>query len=473
MLDKRALVEEAHRRIGGVAKMVRESFEPQQRFILDSAKFQSACCSRRAGKTEGLAIKLLRSAKRHDRTNALYLALTRGSAKRILWPTLKQRNSDYSLGGSANEADLSMRFENGSTIYLAGAVDAAAVERLRGMAFKLCVLDEAQGYGRLLEPLIDDVLMPTLIDYDGSLVLAGTPGPAPIGYYYESTRSDRYSKHRWTMAENPWILAKSKKTFAQHLAAELERRGVTSDDPGIQRELFGAWVVDSDALVIAYDAQRNGYAELPNAQRWQYVIGGDIGLRDSDALAVLGFCEGSPNTWLVEESVHGSQIIDELEQDLIRLYRKYDPISVVFDAGALGAKIVETMKAHTLIPIEAAVKLGKLGHIADLNSALRKGQFLARSDSRFALDASVLEWDRSNPEKPAISDTHHSDIIDAVIYGYTKSLGYLERFTEVKKVKTLQEQLDAEDEADIACMREARFDQGIASDLAQWRIPEA
>jgi hypothetical protein len=85
----------------------------------------------------------------------------------------------------------------------------------------------------------------------------------------------------------------------------------------------------------------------------------------------------------------------------------------------------------------------------------------------------VLEWDRSNPEKPAISDTHHSDIIDAVIYGYTKSLGYLDRFTEVKKVKTLQEQLDAEDEADIACMREARFDQGIASDLAQWRIPEA
>ena len=49
----------------------------------------------------------------------------------------------------------------------------------------------------------------------------------------------------------------------------------------------------------------------------------------------------------------------------------------------------------------------------------------ARSDSRFAADALLVEWDRTNPEKPRIGDRFHSDICDAVLYAYRRALHWL------------------------------------------------
>jgi hypothetical protein len=37
----------------------------------------------------------------------------------------------------------------------------------------------------------------------------------------------------------------------------------------------------------------------------------------------------------------------------------------------------------------------------------------------------LCEWDRSNPEKPEISDKYHSDVCDAVLYAFRESLHWL------------------------------------------------
>jgi hypothetical protein len=79
-----------------------------------------------------------------------------------------------------------------------------------------------------------------------------------------------------------------------------------------------------------------------------------------------------------------------------------------------------------------ADKVRKLEHIELLNDALRSGRFFARRESRFAQDALLVEWDRTNPEKPKISDRYHSDICDAILYAYRSAQHWLHEPAEPK-----------------------------------------
>ena len=87
------------------------------------------------------------------------------------------------------------------------------------------------------------VLAAALMDYDGMLVLVGTPAPVPAGYFYDCINNDEWEHYEWTVFDNPWIEKKSGKSAQQHLEAECKRRGVTEEDPIIQREFFGRWAL--------------------------------------------------------------------------------------------------------------------------------------------------------------------------------------------------------------------------------------
>ena len=60
--------------------------------------------------------------------------------------------------------------------------------------------------------------------------------------------------------------------------------------------------------------------------------------------------------------------------------------------------------------------------------AMRTKKFYAKKESRFAEDCMLVQWDRENqtPDgKLKIKDTYHSDICDAVLYGFREALHYL------------------------------------------------
>lgn len=401
-------------------------FPKQDKFGLDKARYQTAVCSRRAGKSIGAAARLIAAALSRPNSVALYVTLSRANAKRILWQALLELNREYGLGGEPKESELRMVFPNGANIYLSGASDKTEVDKFRGLALVLVLVDEAQALPSYLKQLVDEVLAPALMDFDGQLVLIGTPGPVPSGYFYECDMSQTWSHHSWTVFDNPWIERKSKKTPQQHLEEELKRRGVTVDDPVIQREWFGRWCYDPSSLVFRYNAQVNHYDSLPGAQRpWEYVIGVDLGFDDADAVCVLAWSESSPNLYLVEENVMAKQGITELANVLRSAWDKYSPLGVVADMGGLGKKIADELTRRTGIPMEAADKERKLEHIELLNDALRTGRMFAKKESRFAQDCLLVEWDKSNPEKPKISERFHSDICDAVLYAYRKAQHWL------------------------------------------------
>ena len=400
-------------------------FPEQLAFIRDPKPFMSASCSRRAGKTEVCAYDLLDTATKHKGVVCLYITLTRTNAEKIVWMKLKEINELYQLGGTPNEAKLHMSFSNGSIIYLSGCKDKSEVEKFRGLALKLVYIDEVQSFKAFIEDLVDDVIAPALADYAGKLKFIGTPAPLQSGFFWKVLNNPIYSRHHWTFWNNPFIAKKAGIPHAEILKRELDRRGVNENHPSVRREWFGEWTIDTDSLVFQYSKIKNSYQNLPKLT--DYVIGLDFGTDDADAIAVLGWHKNHREVYLVEEYIKSGLSVTEIVNEVDKMMKKYNPLKVVADTGANGKKIALEITKRTGVPVYAAEKSRKIEHITWLNDAFRTNLFYARSDSRFAEDCSVVEWDydKSTSDKLVIKDEPHSDICDAVLYAYTECLHWL------------------------------------------------
>lgn len=402
-------------------------FEQQLKFVEDPSPFKVAVCSRRSGKTVACAAHLVQTAINTPGVMCLYITLSMRNAERIIWKDLKKINDDHDLGGMTREAALVLTFPNGSTIHLCGANNITEIENFRGVPLKLVYIDECQSFREYIKDLIDDILSPALMDYAGSLCMIGTPGPIPAGFFHDcAVKSDAWSKHGWTFFDNPHLVKKSGKTHQQLLDRELKRRGVTVDDSSIQREWFGKWILDSDSLILKYNSAKNDFHELLPNIKYNYIMGIDIGFKDADAIGILAWSEQDPVTYLVEELVTPKQGITELAEQIEMLDKKYSVSKMVMDMGALGKKIGEEIIRRHKLPVEAADKTRKMENIELLNDALRSGRFKAKSNSRFAQDSYLVEIDRdkSTPDRTVVSSRYHSDIIDAVLYGFKVSPAY-------------------------------------------------
>src|SRR5271166_4286952 len=361
MSNKTAILEELVKRKKGVFNLDAVCFKEQIDFILDSSKLKTAVCGRRAGKTHACAAYLLYTALNRGGSTSVYITLTRSNAKRIIWPTLIELNFQYNLGAVFNESDLSIKFPNGSRIFLSGANDSGEIEKFRGLGLALAIIDEAQSFRVFIETLIEEILSKALYDYDGTLCLIGTPGPVPIGYFFSTTSNSSYSHFAWTMFENPFIDVKSGKTPQETLNQDLKRKGVTIADPSIRREVFAEWVTDSNSLVFAYNSGINDYKEIPTIT--ETVIGIDIGHDDADAISVLGWDGSSPHIYLIEEFIKRGQTVTDLAEVAARFIDKYQPLKVVADTGGLGKKITEELRKRYALPIVAAEKVRKFEYI--------------------------------------------------------------------------------------------------------------
>lgn len=426
---KSAAKELARREASSIATVIPLDplFPKQNAFVEDTSKFIDAQCSRRAGKSTGLGIRYLRTMQRYPRSKCFYLALTRDSAKEIMWPVLLELNDKFNLGCTFIESKLTVVHPNGAKLQLYGADMKNFVKRLKGQKSPGIGIDEAQDFGTHLQSLIDDVLTPMLADYtDGWLAITGTPGPVPQGYFFDVTQNKRYgyTHHEWTILDN--IYMPNPKAFIDDLKI---KREWTEDHPTLRREWQNQWVLDVEALWIQYNASKNDFQELPKLQpgnKYSYILGIDWGFKDSDALAVLAYSDESSITYLVDELVTPKQGITELVNQVQEIRKKYDISKIVMDEGGGGKKMAEEMRRQHAIPVEPAEKIRKQETVEFFNDALRTSRFMARSGTRFVKDSYLvqIDWDKSTPNKIIIKKQPHSDIIDAVIYGFKCSPAY-------------------------------------------------
>lgn len=399
------------------------SFPEQDAFVVDPTRSLAAKCTRRAGKSNGLGLRFFRTMAKYPGSFCPYIALTRESARNIMWPVLQEQDQKYKLGCKFTESNLTVTAQNGSRLQLFGADMKNFIRRLRGIKTPGAAVDEAQEFGSHLKELVEEILEPATADYpDGWVALTGTPGPVPVGYFYEITELLKYgySVHGWSIFQNPYM--PNAKAFVEELTA---KKGWSADNPTLLREWHGQWVLDLNALVFKYEATRNHYEALPDLDNnWEYVIGVDIGFHDADAIAVIGWHPRIKEAYLVEEYVQPNQGITELAGEIEKRITRYNPLKVVMDTGGLGKKIAEELQKRYALPIVAAEKVRKFEFIELVNDALRIQRLFAKSSSRFAQDAMRVKWDMDSL-KPKISDNFHSDICDAVLYAYREALHWL------------------------------------------------
>lgn len=402
------------------------TFPKQYDFIQDPARSIDGQCSRRAGKTSGLAMKFFKTMDKHPGTQCVYLALTQDSAKDIMWPVLQELNVKHQLGAVFHESALTCTLPNKASLKLYGADMKNFIKRLKGRKYPGVAVDEAQDFGDHLQTLVEDVLEPATMDYKGWLAVTGTPGPVPQGYFFDITNNKKYgfSHHEWTMLDNPFI--PDPEIQIQELMA---KREWDETNPTLLREYRNKWVLDVHSLWIQYVESKCHYDLLPDMKGWVYLMGIDIGFKDADALAILAWHPGTRIIYLVEEKITPKQGLTELVLQIQAMQAKYPISKMVIDEGGLGKKLAEEMRRRHHIPVQPADKVRKQENVEFLNDSLRLGEFKAHKDSRFAKDSYLvqIDWDKSTPNKIVVKKKPHSDIIDAVLYGFKESPAFTYR----------------------------------------------
>lgn len=435
-MSQKAILKEIQRRVKAAkAAETRPKFELSKYFFPKQfeffrgtdKRFKVAVCSRRAGKTIGIIGDVLDLCLSSPKINTLYVTLTRENCVEIIWPDLLSTIEQYEIPCKINHQRLSVTFTNGSKFTCAGAKDKREVGKFRGRRYHRIYIDEAQNFPSYIQDMIEADMIPTLRDYRGSMLVTGTPGPLKRGFFYGISTNGNWESHTWTAFQNPHMHNPAAgKDLEQTLAEERQVRNIDKNDPTYIRETYGIWQEDRDSLVFKFNRNKNIYQSLPNDLT--YIFGIDLGYNDADAIAVLGYSNSTCKVYLVEEYVERGKDVTELAAKIGQLQDKYKPVKMVMDAGALGKKIQEEIRRRHQIPVEAADKHRKFEYIKLLNDDLNTSKLQTLKNSLFEEDCYLVQWDRDveDPTKIKISKSYHSDITDAVLYGWRECNHYIQ-----------------------------------------------
>ena len=411
-------------------------FAEQLAAFSDPAQLVAVLCSRRAGKTTGGNHDFLYRAARQPHGRFLYVNETRAECKRLAWHGSKadgmfwlaqQFESETGRKVLTNETELTIHIPDiDSWIYLIGADDERGVRKALGNPFHRIWWDEAQKIPPKLTDTIRSVLMPTLLDYNGSFLLTGTPVRNMVGIFYDATRSDekrdkQWTLHRWSMLHNP---------FFGRDHDERWRRGVVGlqtllggpdaaplDSPAIRREALGEWVKEDANYVyalhrvplsrITYAPVRrmpNGFpdikaalADLPFSGEYFLVLGVDLGY-SPDPFAFVLWAWAPNDPCLYEVCSYKQHEVDSDSQvAMLQEVRDACGVSVVVaDAGGGGKQVVAGWSRQWVqrygAPIIEAEKQNKHGSIEHVNSDILQTRIKLREDSALLKEWSEHQW---------------------------------------------------------------------------------
>lgn len=398
-------------------------FGPQREFIRDRSKKKAAVCSRRAGKSYGIAVDALITANENPGALVPYITLTRVSGKRIMWPPLQAMNKQMGLGAKFNNNELTVTLPNGAQIFISGADDHAEIERLRGPAYPKVYIDEAQSFRPFLKDLIKDIIEPAILDYDGQILMTGTPNAACAGAFYEATTASTspWHVHKWTLRDNPFL-----PNVEQWLEERKKDYGWDDEHPTYLREYCGIWVRDDTSLVYRLNENVNVLDDSPDLDDgWDYVLGVDLGASSSTAFCVVAYNDVLRSVRPVLTFKRKDMIPSSIAATIESLQQRWKFSSIVIDSGGLGKGYVEEFRQRYDIPAEPAEKRHKLSFIELLNGDLRNGTIqIYEEENRPLLDEMwLLQWNeaRTEPDKARYED--HA--CDAFLYAWRRCRQYL------------------------------------------------
>jgi predicted phage terminase large subunit-like protein len=334
----------------------------QNEIVKNRNRFNVIRCGRRFGKSYLAFVLALESMLEVSSARVLYTAPT--------YSDLRKRYRDAQqlfqpLGAVCKEGQIKL---GDSYLEFTGVWRS---ESIRGNAYHRTICDE-WAYATNGEEAWQDVIRPTLADYEGDAYFFSTP--AGRNHFYDLDRmQETYSTWKsfhFTSYDNPHIksseidLAKEQLpslAFAQEYLAEYVDRGASK----IKRE----WI-----------------KVAPDTDSLDYYIGVDLAISqketaDYTAIVVIGSSpDGSVS---VVEAIRGRWTFVEIGQKIIAAYDKWNPRVVSVESNQAQTWMVQELKRNTRMnvvgvradrdkvvrfqPVEARYEQGLIYHVPHLN----------------------------------------------------------------------------------------------------------
>ncbi len=438
-------------------KLIDEKFSAQADFLRDESQMIAVLCTRRAGKSFGAALRLLRAGFKHPGASILYIALTRESAKRIVWKDcVKVINRRLKLGIRFNETELSATLPNGSVIYLLG-VDTTEEEKdkLLGQKYAEVVIDEGASYSIDMMALVYGVLKPAVADYRGTICFIGTPGNLKKGLFFDLTSGQDpgvpgrweklgWSGHRWSAKDNPHMAEK----WAAEIADLIAANPLIQETPLFQQNYLGRWVIDESKLVYRYQQGRNDWNGILPAiarGRWHHVMGIDLGSTDATSFTVFAYHDFSKVLHCRKSWKKSGLDITDVAKIAKELQAEFDVDVTVID-GANKQAVEELNRRHQL-GAKPADKKDKAVFIDIMAAEQIQGLIVYGPECQPLKDeyANLIWNERSTKREENPACENHC--ADGALYAWRYAYGYLADVLEDKakpnSEEWRQQQVDA------------------------------
>lgn len=385
---------------------------------------------RRWGKTTLLKFLAARALRTFPGLPIPYIAVDRGQAKRLMWKALKELDREQNMGLDFNETDLIATAPNGAYMWLSGAKDVDDIEKFRGLAYPLIMVDESASFKPHIEAMIEEVLEPALGDYDGQMILVGTPGKVPQGLFHDATTGakpgwfayrgspyDNTKFPRWAKLEP----ALQRAAIDAYLQKQADKLGGW-DSPKFRREYLGEWVMDSENLVYKFDELRNVYDELPPNREWFYILGVDFGFSpDPTALVVMAFSPHDPNVYLDACFAKTEMLADDIAREIEAIRRPYGEFTAMVGDPA-AKQFFQELRQRKGLAILPAEKFQKADNIEVMNNDFRNGRIKVRRGLSIVQEYKGLIWDADRLHEHPSRPNH---MADAALYAYRRSRHYV------------------------------------------------
>ena len=369
-----------------------KSFKAQQDFIEDPAALCIALCTRRAGKSYGAGLKLIKTAYERPGVSCLYIALTQESAYRIMWKdVLKAIDRQFNLGIEFRETKMTAILPNGSVIYLSGADNRKdEMDKLLGQKYAEVIIDEAFKYRIDTHALIHDILEPATADYNGRITLIGTPNNFVQSYPAKIIKRDdpRWSIHRWTALDNPHI----RENFKARMDSILKNDPEAYSSAWFRQNYLGELVVDTRDLIYKFDPA-SIIDEMPDSvSEWRFVLGVSYSHRGFIGLVVWAYSEDHREAFLVESYRVEDHNFSRAVEEAAVLNEFYQFTEIV--STGISTKLLDELQGRFGIAFSDPGVLPKAEMITLFNDELKQDNIKVLSkNTDIVVEWEQLTWD--------------------------------------------------------------------------------
>lgn len=407
-----------------------QTFPEQHAFIHDPHRFKAILATTRAAKSYTAGLDLMESAANDPDFNGLYIALTLGSAREIMWQdVLKTINLKHKLKAQFNASRLTVTLPGGGRFRLVGLdQNADEVLKIQGVKYNKIYIDEAASFRNDLRRMADTVLYHRLSDKLGSLIMISTPSDITQGLFYDVTSGKEagWKVWEWKAWNNPYV--------RDNWIADRDRKIAENPQiihtPHFKQMYLGEWCIDTDHMVYKYNSERNTIGVLPPGE-YYYVLGVDFGWHDPTAFVVNAWNLHDKTMYTIDVRVQQYINFDQVAEKIKHLKNIYNISAVIGDTGGGAKQGVETINTRYGLGIITATKVDKYLYQQLMNDDFITGRIKlinGTATAPLAKEYSELVWDERELMKVPPKHLEHPRLAnhacDAALYAWRHCHNY-------------------------------------------------